>query len=291
MDKKSERNLEDAILDDIENGGSEESYMTYEQFMSNPNLGASAYQLKFIKEALEIRYKNLYAKKGTFKYNLVREEDKYIYHIVIPSETVDRLSYDVVIEFTRIPGTEPRDLSKYGVKFYCNSPSFTFSFTYAYNDNDLYIDWLKDKTEEIFLTQAPTQKNPFLVLGYDKFVYMACLFLKDHGLLSINKANNSKYIDKTTLYKVIIDTETKRKEAKIRRENKSKEKKHLEKITKSRTSVSRVSSETFPKTAKKKMPVNNKAVSPDKKDGVRKITKKGGMSTKKKITGKKKLGK
>ncbi|MEI2421301.1 hypothetical protein V6O07_13590, partial [Arthrospira platensis SPKY2] len=244
--KNKDLNVDELLNESDKNTIDHEMYTTYKQFMINPNVsGTSAYQMKLVHEGLTIKYNNMMKKFGNFDINIAKNGETYYFHIIIPSETVDNLTYDVVAKFIPPLDDHPRSLEKYYVQFFCNSPSFMYTFAYAFEENYLFANEFEDKTEKEFLTKAPINKNPYLMLGYDKFIYMACLALSDNDLLNINELKKEPLISFKEILKIIPDFETKFKESKLKRQReKSNERKTLQKKLKSRNLGSRVTSST-----------------------------------------------
>lgn len=97
----------------------------------------------------------------------------------IPSEdkNMDKLYYDVVIKFNNIHEI----VSKNELQFFSNSPAFTFNYAYVFNQKNLIIPELKSLYSKQSLKDAPTIKNPEEIIGFEKSIYYAILFLKDNG--------------------------------------------------------------------------------------------------------------
>lgn len=277
-DETKDIELEEDVKELSEAKEPSDDLMTFKRFMRNPTKSTMPPMLNYVKQGIETKYARLTKSHGVFKYNLAKEGEDYLAHVVIPSETTPRLSYDVVIKFCKVPETEPRDLNGYLIKVFCNSPSFTFTYTYVYNEIGMYIDELKSKTEPIFLKVAPKEKNPLKVLGYDKFVYMAGLFLIKNDLLN-RKLDKSEYVGAEDIYSVIVDTATKRKEAELRRKQKSDAERLVARKSKVRDKGTRTTSNTLPNAIAKKGRTGS---------SIGKVNK---ITPIKKKTGKKKLGK
>jgi len=185
-------------------------YVTMQQFLQNPSGKYSAYfsRRDLIISNLEERYLKLMKdRKKDFKFNLYMENNDYYFIFKIPSETYDTVVFDVVIRFTPLTIDAKADytLNRYAVNVFSNAPNFLFTYAYIYNQDDILVNFLKDKVGNIALTQAPKIKNPMESYGFEKSVYFALLFIKFNRYF--NKSILSPYIqnklDRKSLIKAI----------------------------------------------------------------------------------------
>lgn len=140
-------------------------------------------------------YKQFYTNKynalilrenGSIEYHLYKYKEEYVCHMKIPSETVKKFYYDVVVYFY------PKDknvqsektLENYCVKFYSNDPAFVYTFAHAFSKNNLFMTDLAKKMSNQALKQKADQKNPKDEVGYVKSLYFAYLFMKNKGLFA-----------------------------------------------------------------------------------------------------------
>ena len=73
--------------------------ITLEEYFNDGKLfNMALYQLKFVKEGLRQIYLKMENKFGKFKYNVAKTDNGFLYHIIIPSESITKLFYDVIIE-------------------------------------------------------------------------------------------------------------------------------------------------------------------------------------------------
>lgn len=166
--------------------------ITFDDYIKNP-MGKGA-----ANNANKDMYKQFYSSEldklllkegGKISYNLYINRDMYYIHFRIPDAKLDKFYYDVVIEFyTKDNALKvTRDLNKYCVNFFSNDPSFTFTWCYAFNKEDLIIDDLKSKCSRLALTKAPDIRNPNYEVGYNKFLYYAYLLIRLYGLFDKTK--------------------------------------------------------------------------------------------------------
>ena len=162
--------------------------MTFESYIKNP-MGTGSAVL-----ANSEMYKNFYSGKwdkimvrenGKIQYKLYKAKDAYYAHIKIPSENIDKLFYDVVIEF-KDPGKgaaiTDRTLKKYNVRFYSNDPAFVYTYTHAFVKNGLFIKELSDKMSKEAIKKKAVIRNPGDQPGYVKTLFFAYLFMSRRNL-------------------------------------------------------------------------------------------------------------
>lgn len=122
------------------------------------------------------------------------KKDEYYFHLIIPSESERKNTYDVVILFT----PDEKDikaettLNNYIIKFFSNCPSFIYTFAYSFKSHGLFIDILSKKFEREVLRQEPVMRNPKEIISYEKSVYFAVKYIYD----------NTKYMTKVYINEV-----------------------------------------------------------------------------------------
>lgn len=166
--------------------------VTLEQYIQNPVGKRSAAINAIMREAIQRTYlekfNNLMLREnGVIEYRKFRTNDnKYIIHIKIPSEVVKKFYYDVVFLFYADSSVADlgRSINKYYFKAYSNDPAFVYTHCYVFNQNELFIEELKNKMIKEALTKAPTLKNPTQEIAYCKSLYFGYLFMKNRGLFN-----------------------------------------------------------------------------------------------------------
>ena len=161
--------------------------MTFDEYIQNPaGKQNSVYSARYM-------YQNMYTEKykrvmmrenGEMKYRLYRAGDKYVIHLKVPSEAVEKFYYDVLIEFT------PQDtvtslrssLFSHQVRFYSNDPRFVFTFAHSFIANDMFFKDMIPKMSKLAIQHPAKTRNPKDEIGYVKSFYFAYLFMKDHSL-------------------------------------------------------------------------------------------------------------
>ena len=189
-------------------------------FLNNPMGKGSSVILnrQQVRDYLDLKYQALLDKFGDFKVKIYTHKDTFLYHVIIPSESQRRNNYDVVVQFVK-PETDnrgqninvenDRNISRYHIKLFSNSPSFTYTYAYVYNDYGCMVDQLQSKYPDDVLMNAPTTRNPGEIASYEKSTYYACKYLSTHRLML-----DKKFIEHHTvgnlrdLIKVVRNTDT-----------------------------------------------------------------------------------
>lgn len=209
--------------------------MTFKEYITNPS-GIKSSAISYRK-----MYEDLYQDKwgkimtrenGHIEYKLYNGKGNIYYaYLKIPSETIDKFYYDIVIEF--ISNGVDRTLDNAQVKFFSNDPSFNYTFAHVFKKNNLTIKELENKMSKKALSKPPIEKNPYNMVGYVKTLFFAYLFLKDRGLLyKVRFTSEATSINWKTLIGLITDTDVKI-ESRIEAEEKlNKEKKKTNNINK-----------------------------------------------------------
>lgn len=214
--------------------------MKIDEFLKNPmGKGAVIPGKDQLLMVLDYRLKLLKEKQNISMKIYTTEKDVY-YHVMIPSENVDRdVTYDVIIKFKQTEKNEKFDQSyrQYQIEFFSNCPSFTYGYAYVANLNGYLIKELSDKYEEVVLTRPPVSKNPGLIFSYEKSIYFACKYImEDKQVLQKSYVKTygeklTKNILKEIKHMNIIEEEYKRAD-KVMREKRKAEKLKLDKKTK-----------------------------------------------------------
>lgn len=104
-----------------------------------------------------------------------------ICHILLPSSSLDKISYDVLFQFNTgdLDKINERNINDIPMKVFSNCPSFTFTYAYTFNKNKMIIDWLKIKIPDIVLTKKSEVRNKYNIISYEKSLYLSVLYLMD----------------------------------------------------------------------------------------------------------------
>ena len=165
--------------------------MTFDQFVDNPLGKNSAVLTIAARQSIMDSYSKkwdviLLRENGNINHFFYKDDkhNAYYAHFKIPSETVKKFYYDVVIKFTADSkvGEGGKDLFKYAVQFYSNDPSFVYTYAYVFNKNDMFIRELSDKMSKEALKKSPNIKNPHQNTGYVKTIVFAYLYMKSKKL-------------------------------------------------------------------------------------------------------------
>jgi len=188
-------------------------------------------------EALDGKFVKL-LKDHTFKTKIYHDEKNniYVYHVKVPSETSEKLHYDVVIE---VSPADNGSTIKEPAKFFSNDPHFIYTYAHVLFVNDKIPDWLTPKLNKPTKKQEPKIKNPLSSLGFVKSIYYAIKYLRYTDLLNINRKDvknfKLKYNQNAILHSISTFDEMLvkvKKAKKIGSKNKTKKKKTVTRITK-----------------------------------------------------------
>lgn len=165
--------------------------LTFKDYINNPNgTGDKSLNIRVIKDSYTAKYINMINKHGDPKYAVAKTGDGFYIYIKMPSESIEKLFYDIVIQVYKNPdGSTDNDstIKNYGVRFFSNAASFVYTYAFTYNDNGLFINDLEDKFEDKTpLNTAPSTTNRSGIIGFDKFLFMASKFVEDE-LMSVKE--------------------------------------------------------------------------------------------------------
>lgn len=163
--------------------------ITLENYIKNPS-GTRAHMVGERDAAAAIyqqKFNNIMLKcAGNIKYYMFKEQDesRYVLLIKMPSESIDELTYDVVLDFYTKddPKKKSTKLDDYYVRFFSNDPNFTYTYAYTFKKNKLIVPELTSKLDPISLKEKPKTTNPNNTVGYCKSIYSAYLFYSLRGL-------------------------------------------------------------------------------------------------------------
>lgn len=208
--------------------------LTIKQLMQNPTGKFSAYMARRDKtiEDMNNRYYNLLNKSKKFTFKIYKIKKDFLFHFFIPSEEFPHnIYYDVAILFCyNDEVANQTTINNYTLKLFSNSPNFMFTYTYALNQNDMLIPFLKSKCSRLALTQPPSLRNPIEVYGFEKSVYFACKYIMDNNLNNIFELEGNRYNYSESAFKNSIASQENKYEENKRVKKAIAEKKKQEKI-------------------------------------------------------------
>lgn len=170
---------------------------------------------QLIRHDLDQRYtKMMVENKKKIQLTIYKDKIDYYFHFKIPSESNRRENtYDVVLKFMLDDDIKEvendKNLNRYYLQFFSNSPSFTYTFAYAFNFHDMLIQTLTKKYESVVLKQLPMTRNPAEIISYEKSIYFACHYLlRDRRYLDKEFIKRlAKPYNATTLQRVVRNTD------------------------------------------------------------------------------------
>lgn len=191
--------------------------MTFDEYIANPlgkrNAVLSAITRESIRKDYTYRFNNILLREnGKIDYHLYKAKDNsYIIYIKIPSETVKKFYYDVVIRFYLKDNKllSSTSLNKYQFQVFSNDPAFIYTHAYVFNENGLIFQDLKSKIGKIPLHQVPKVTNPGRTLAYVKSIYFAYLFMSNRGLFKTVTWSAAEKYNKASLLNEVMKAEDK----------------------------------------------------------------------------------
>lgn len=133
-------------------------------------------------------------------YNL--KDKVFIAHLKIPSSnkrnTDHTLHYDVVLEFYADAKRSRSTIDEVPMKVFSNAPSFVFSYAHVFIKEKLLVDWAKDMYPREVVKKPPTEKNSYGLIGYEKSLYIACLYISMHCSSVVGDIKNRAILQSNT---------------------------------------------------------------------------------------------
>lgn len=241
--------------------------MTFDQYIDNPMGKANAvfaarhtYKVEY-SQKFDALYMREAGKIDRMLY-YDKAHDEYYAHIKIPSESLEKFYYDVVIKFyTKDNGIRTNsNLKLYDVQFFSNDPAFIYTYLYVFRKHDMLIEELKSKCPRASLTIRPSERNAYEVPGYVKSIYFAYLLMSRSDLFLKSTYNNfGKKYSKSALLSQVASGEQKMDE-RHRLEAKEKLKKKNEKANRERITSQKPVTHNFTKNIRTVKPLGNSTV-------------------------------
>ena len=154
---------------------------------TSSNVGyATVSQITRLKKSFELLYLSV---RNNIKTKIFKENDnKFIIVANIPSENLNGITYDVVLEMEK----SPNDTSflHAPLKIFSNDPSYTYNYTWVMNQNGTIPEKLIPKCSTIALTDPPEIRNPLLLFHLHKYSIILRFHILFKGYL------NPKYLEK-----------------------------------------------------------------------------------------------
>lgn len=168
-------------------------------------------------QTYKIKYENFKRDNSIKIVNTCNIEDSWYIHMKVPSESENRILYDVVIRFyTDNPnGVQRNDsLVDKRIQFFSNSPSFLYGYAYIYKREGFLIESLYGKIHNQFLSTPPKDRSK--QISYDKSIYFACMFLSENRFKALLLSEvKRKEVSSYNFFKSIDSTDFKQLERNI----------------------------------------------------------------------------
>lgn len=165
--------------------------ISIKQYINNPYRGSAFLASRqLIKRGLNQVFIELLNKnrRQFFAVPYLYNNGDVLFHVRVPSEEYkyNKLHYDVLLKVLYDPKKKYADRD---VKIFSNSPSFVYTYAYAYYHSDIMVDEFASRLPVQALNQAPEIRNPLESLGFEKSTYIASRYLLDGFALNDNYVN------------------------------------------------------------------------------------------------------
>lgn len=201
-------------------------------FLNNPGgKGNAALNIKSVKEGFTARYEKI-VKNIDYQIFLVKKD---VYILVNIPSSVQGIKYDILVKFTETSKSAGTSIADYDMKLFSNSPSFLYTYAYAYDKQGLFLTDCKRKLSAQMLKDIAKSKNPYGILSYDFSIFAALHFIVSNDYLSLDTINQyGKKVNKTDVLKLVKNADALQKDRKFQKTAiKEAEKAEREKIKKS----------------------------------------------------------
>ena len=172
----------------------------------DPFKGTPGFNKGLILDMYRQKYEQI---KDRIMWGACKDGNNYIIHVRVPSTDVycKDVYYDVVFEF--FPESEKifksNSIKDYSVLLFSNCPSFTFTFTYAYNKYGLLVPWLINKCIPQCLNTPAMQRNRSSQIGSDMKTWYAAYHLQKIGILNYkSRFDDMVNTSKSSIQKVVL---------------------------------------------------------------------------------------
>lgn len=199
------------------------------EFLNNPaGKGSAVLNINATKDKYIERY-NLVRKKITHKTYFVKD---IIYIIVNIPSSVEGIMYDVVLKFENTKKSTGDTITDMNMQLFSNSPSFLYTYAYAYEKQKLFIKECKKKLSSKMLSDIAKTRNPYGVLSYDFSIFASLYYIVTNGYTNIEDLKTGDYVkcNLPTVLHNIKDADVLQKNRKIQKDyNKMMEEEKLKK--------------------------------------------------------------
>lgn len=158
------------------------------EYLQNPYGKGAAFASKQIIEDYKDQYSKLVTK---FEYKVYKNQNHAIFHIVVPSKSNENYNYDVILEFD-LDKLKPEEVDIYNLDFtvFSNCPSFIFTYANIFYREKMICKWLLNKYNPEVKKRLATQRNRFDVIGAERSLYLALLFIRQNIISRVSHINN-----------------------------------------------------------------------------------------------------
>lgn len=165
--------------------------MTVLEYLTNPYGKGSAFgNVSTQKQALDKQYFEL---QNKMIHKIFFYRNRAIYHVIVPSHgRNEKVTYDVILEIPFPEDTKSAiSLENFEFQVFSNCPSFIFTYAHVFRTKGMLCNWLVDKYSMDVRRKLPLRTNQYQMIGFERSLYLAFKYLKEHGQLLASTVRNS----------------------------------------------------------------------------------------------------
>lgn len=185
------------------------------EFLNNPGgKGNTALNIKSVKDGFLARYEKI-VKSIEYQIFLVKKD---VYILVNIPSSVQGIKYDILVKFVETSKSTGESIADYDMKIFSNSPSFLYTYAFAYDKQGLFLTDCKRKLSPQMLKDIAKSKNPYGILSYDFSVFAALHFIVSNDYLSLDTINQyGKKVNKSDVLKLVKNADALQKDRKFQK--------------------------------------------------------------------------
>lgn len=152
--------------------------MLYGEYLANPyGKGASVSPSSVIKQNAMTELRAI----GKIPFSVFAlRSNQLVFVCRLPSRK-KKMGYDVVIQVDLTESENSRQsIARFPFRVFSNSPSFYYTYAKAFQENDMFCDWLRRKYERKVMSKQSNSRNPQRIIGYERSIYLCMTYLNEH---------------------------------------------------------------------------------------------------------------
>lgn len=172
--------------------------MFVQDFLNNPSgKGNAVLNIKTIQSNYIEKYNKI---ANLIKYQIFLINSDIYFLINIPS-SVNGIYYDIVVKFKKTSKSAGNSILDMDFQVFSNSPSFLYTYAYAYEKHGLFIKEFKRKMSSQMIKKVAETRNPYAMLSYDFSIFASLYFIIKNDYTSMDTIN--RMASKINLHKLL----------------------------------------------------------------------------------------